>query len=139
DVFALVADALALVGLGRADGADLGGELADDLLAGSLDDDLRGLRHLDRDAGRDGQRARLAEAQREHEVLALDLGVVADALDREPLLVALLHALDHARAERAVQAVQRALAPALGLAREGGAAALLVDGHLDRGVDDLAE
>ena len=41
DVLALVADALALVRLGRAHLADLGGDLADLLLVDALDDDLR--------------------------------------------------------------------------------------------------
>src|SRR5436305_5950489 len=40
-VLALVADALALVRLGRANLANLRGGLADDLLVGALDDDLR--------------------------------------------------------------------------------------------------
>ena len=40
DALALVADALALVGLGLADGADVGGDLADDLLVDAVDDDL---------------------------------------------------------------------------------------------------
>src|ERR1700753_3918787 len=51
DVLALVADALALVRLGRAHLADLGGRLADHLLVGSLDEDLGRGGHLEGDAG----------------------------------------------------------------------------------------
>src|SRR5579884_4194330 len=50
NVLALVADALALVRLRRANLADLGGRLADLLLVGALDDDLRRLRDLEADA-----------------------------------------------------------------------------------------
>src|SRR5215470_8166575 len=48
DILAAIADALALVGLGRARGADLGRHLTDLLLvdAGDLDDLLLGARHL---------------------------------------------------------------------------------------------
>src|SRR2546422_601799 len=55
DVLALVADALALVGLGRALLADVGRDLADELLRDALHDDSCRLRHLELDAdlGRD--------------------------------------------------------------------------------------
>src|SRR3954452_4366271 len=49
DVLALVADALALVRLRRANLADLGRGLADDLLVDAADDDLRRHRHLEGD------------------------------------------------------------------------------------------
>ena len=45
-------------------------------------------------------------ADRQHEVLALLLGLVADALDLQRLLVAVGHALDHVGEQRAGQAVQ---------------------------------
>src|SRR5262249_52730792 len=47
DVLALVADALALVGLGRTDLANLCGRLADDLLIGALHDDLGRCGHVE--------------------------------------------------------------------------------------------
>src|SRR6476620_4600019 len=113
-VLALVADPLALVGLGRAHLADLGGRLADHLLVRSLDDDLRRRRHLERDPGarlaRDGMR--VADAQLE--VGALEGGPVADALDLELPLEALRDALDHVRDERSGQAVQSTVIAALG-------------------------
>src|ERR671934_2472601 len=50
-VLALVADALALVRLGRAHLADLGRGLPDELLVDALDDDLGRGRHLEGDPG----------------------------------------------------------------------------------------
>src|SRR6476646_11209877 len=41
DLLVRVADPLALVGLGRTDGTNLGGDLADALAVGPLDDDFR--------------------------------------------------------------------------------------------------
>ena len=49
DLLVAVADALALVRLGRAHLADLGGGLADHLLVDALDDDLRRRRDVERD------------------------------------------------------------------------------------------
>src|SRR5262245_27365019 len=81
DVLALVPDALALVRLGRAHLADLGGRLADHLLVRSLHGDLRRGRHLERDAGplldRDGMRV----ADVELEVGPFERRAIADALD----------------------------------------------------------
>src|SRR3954471_4809295 len=128
-VLALVADALALVRLRRAHLADLGGRLADHLLVGSLDEDLRRGRHLERDAGarldRDGVRVTDAEL----EVGALERCAVADALDLELLLEALRHALDHVRDQRPGQAVQRPVLPALGRPLHGHDAVGLLDLH----------
>src|ERR1051325_9679767 len=79
DVLALVADALAFVGLRRPLLADDGGDLADRLLGDALDDDARRLGHLELDpvGGLDRHRVRVAEG--ELEVLALELGAIADA------------------------------------------------------------
>src|SRR5689334_4755456 len=63
DVLAGVANALALVRLGRAPLADLGGDLADLLLARAADDDLRRLRHLERDPLGRLHRDGMAEAE----------------------------------------------------------------------------
>src|ERR1051325_3926363 len=70
DVLALVADALALVGLRRPLLADDGGDLADSLLVVALDDHARRLGHLELDAlgSVDDRGVRLAE--RELEALA---------------------------------------------------------------------
>src|SRR5690349_13358684 len=113
DVLSLVADSLALVGLGRAHLADLGGRLADHLLVGPLDDDLRRRGHLKRDAGARLDRHRVRVADVELEVGALERRAIADALDLELLLEALRDSLDHVRDERPRQSVQRAVLPAL--------------------------
>src|SRR6185437_4291711 len=97
DVLAGVADALALVGLGRAPLANLGGDLADLLLARAADDDLRRLRHLERDALRRLHRDGVAEAELHLEVGALERRAVADALDLEPLREAVHDPGDHVR------------------------------------------
>src|SRR5690348_14391315 len=96
-VLALVADALSLVGLRRANLANLCGGLADGLLVGSLDDDLRRQRHLERDARARLDRDRVRVPDLELEVRALERRAVADALDLEPFLEALRDALDHVR------------------------------------------
>src|SRR3954469_12790606 len=93
DVLALVADALALVGLRRALLADVRGDLADELLGDPLDDDARRLGHLELDALGRGDVDRMRVAEREREVLARELRAVADALDLEGLGVAVGDAL----------------------------------------------
>src|SRR6478672_11101582 len=113
-VLAFVTDALALVRLGRAHLADLGGRLADHLLVRPLDEDLRWRRHLEGDAGARLDRHGVRVADAELEVGALERGAVTDALDLELLLEALRDALDHVRHERPRQAVQRPVLPALG-------------------------
>src|ERR1051325_8423465 len=97
DVLALVADALALVGLRRPLLADDGGDLADLLLAVALDDHARGLRHLELDALRRLDRHGMRVAERQLEVAALELGAIAHALNLERLGEARGHALDHVR------------------------------------------
>src|SRR5690348_3135069 len=128
-VLPLVADALALVRLRRADLADLGGRLADHLLVRSLDEDLRRRRDLERDAGARLDRDRMRVADVELQVGALERGTVADALDLELLLEALRHPLDHVRDERAGEAVERAILAALGRARDDDLAVALLDLH----------
>src|SRR6185436_1679286 len=84
DVLALVADALALVGLGLARGADLGGHLAHLLLVDPRyrDDFLLGAAHLHLDAGRDGVDHVVAEADLQlQRILALQRGAEAVAMD----------------------------------------------------------
>src|SRR3954471_24382180 len=100
DVLALIADALALVGLRRPLLADDGGDLADLLLAVALDDHARRLGHLELDALRRLDRDRVRVAERQLEVAALELGAIADALDLQRLGEAAGNALDHVRHER---------------------------------------
>src|SRR3954464_15244355 len=114
DVLALVADPLALVGLGRPLLADHRGDLADLLLRVALDDHAGRLGHLELDALRRLDRHGVGVAQRELEVGALELRAVADALDLERLREAGGHALDHVGDQRAGQAVQRPVLGAVG-------------------------
>src|SRR5260221_503103 len=86
DRLAGVAHALALVGLGLADLADVGGHLADLLLVDARHDDARRHRHLERDALRRVDVDRVAEAERQLELVrALRGGAVPDAHDLELL------------------------------------------------------
>src|SRR5579862_3661013 len=128
-VFAVVADALALVRFRRANLADLGRRLPDLLFVGALDDDLRRRRDLERDAcarlDRDG--VRVADA--ELEIGALERGAVADALDLQALLESLRDAFDHVRDERPRQAVQRTVLAALGRAHDRDRPVGLLDRH----------
>src|ERR671933_2663171 len=128
-VLALVADALALVGLRRALLADDGGDLADLLLRVALHDDPRGLRDLELDALRrlDGDGMRVAQG--ELEVAALELRAVADALDLERLGEAGRDALDHVGDQRAGQPVQGAVLGAVRRSCDEDLLALLA--HLD--------
>src|SRR4029077_4421504 len=84
DALAGVADALALVGLGLAELANVGGHLSDELLVEAAHGDAGRLRHLERDAGRRLDVDRMREADRDLDLLgALRLGAVADADDLE--------------------------------------------------------
>src|SRR5690606_26910752 len=78
-----VPDTLAVVGVGRAQRPDVGGDLSDRLLVDAADADLGRLRSFDLDAlGRlDDHGVREAEA--ELEVGALHLAAEADAVDLE--------------------------------------------------------
>src|SRR6185312_15068492 len=88
DVLALVADAFALVRLGRAHLPDLSGRLADDLLVDAAHDDLRRDRNLERDAFTRGDAHRMRIPNLELEIRAGECSAVADALDLEALLEA---------------------------------------------------
>src|SRR3954454_6851633 len=130
DVLALVADALALVGLRRPLLANDGGDLADLLLGDPLDDHARGLGHLELDALRGLDRYGMRVAERQLEVAALELGAIADALDLQGLREAVRDALDHVRHEGSREPVQRTVLRAVGRARDEDVAVLLAD--LDR-------
>src|SRR5262245_24139987 len=77
DDLVFVANALALVRLGLAHVADVGGELADLLLVGALDDDGVGVGHLDGDALRRLERDRVGVADDQGEALLVGPGLVA--------------------------------------------------------------
>src|SRR5262249_5411627 len=108
DDLALVADALALVGLGGADLPDHGRELADGLLVGPADDDVGRVGDDHAHAGRGLQDALVGDPDREGaRVRLLERGLVADADDLEPLGVARRDALDHVGDQAPGQAVER--------------------------------
>src|SRR4051794_27291648 len=127
NLFALVAYALALVGLGRADAPDLGRGLPHLLLVDALDRDLRRHGHLERDSLRRLHLHLVRVAPVEHEVGAAQRRAVADALDLEALLEALRDSLDHVRDERPRQAVEGAILAALGRALDEKLAVALLD------------
>src|SRR4051812_18153367 len=107
DVFAGVADTLALVGLGLAELADVGGHLADELLVDALDAEARGVLDREGDAVGSVEDDRVAVAELELELRgALGQHAVADPDDLEPLLVAVGHADDHVVDEGPGQPVQ---------------------------------
>ena len=109
DLLAGVPDALALVGLGLAELADVRCHLADGLLVDALDREPGRALDGERDAVGGVEDDRVAVAERELELRrALGHDAVADADDLEPLLVALGDADDHVVDQRAGQAVQRA-------------------------------
>src|SRR6266498_5006033 len=109
DHLAGVADALALVGVGPPQPADLGRHLADPLLVDALDREAGRRGHLEGDALRSLDRNLVRVADAEHQAVALDLDTVAHALDLEPLLEALGDPLDHVSQQRAGQPVQGAV------------------------------
>src|SRR4051794_19603290 len=94
DELAGVFHALALVGLGAAILADLGGDLPDLLLVDASHDDLRRPRRGHRDAGRDRIIDIVAVAERQLQRLAREGSAIADAIDLEPLLETFRDALD---------------------------------------------
>src|SRR5690606_18190582 len=106
DALALVANALALVGLRRAEATDVGGDRAEQRLVGRAQVQLAVLVDLGLDAV--GQRIadRVREAEREVDAAALDGRAVTDADDLERSLEALGAADDHVVGHRASHAVQ---------------------------------
>src|SRR6185369_1358909 len=81
DIFAFIAHALALIGLRRAITANLGGDLADELLVDTRNRNHGRLFGDDGDAGRDRIGHVMAEAELQVQDFALHRGAIADALD----------------------------------------------------------
>ena len=130
DVLAAVADALALVGLGRAALADVRGDLADELLVDAAHDDFGRLRDLELDALGRLDRDRVRVAERHLQALAFQRRPVADALDLQFLLEAVGDALDHVRDQAAGEAVKGAMLASIGGAGDGDRAVRLLDLHV---------
>src|SRR5690606_2619218 len=104
DVLAAVLDALALVRLGLAPAADLGGELADRLLVDAADLDRGLIRSLHLEAFGHVELDIVAEAELQLELLALRLRAVADAGDLEHLREAAGDTFDQVGDQRALHA-----------------------------------
>src|SRR6185312_8384241 len=139
DGLARVADALALVGLGRTDAADAGGDFADQLLVDAADPDFGLLRHGEGDARRRRDVHVVAEAELHGQRLALHRRAVADADQLERLLVALGHAFHHVGDQRAGQAPHAAGALGVVAGSEGDLRPFLLDLDLLRdGPGELA-
>src|SRR5438132_428562 len=103
NLLALVPHALALVRVGLAELADVGGNLANLLLVDALDDEARGRLDPEGDALRSRDEHWVRVAERELEVAALGRHAVTGANDLKRLGVALGHAGDHVRDQRAGQ------------------------------------
>src|SRR6185312_2003215 len=127
DLFARVTDALALVGFGRTDATDAGGDFADQLLVDAADADFGLLRHGEGDARRRRDVHVVAEAELHGERLALHRRAVAHADELESLLVALGHALDHVADQGARQAPHAAGALGVVARSEGQLRPFLLD------------
>src|SRR5215469_5441211 len=129
DLLAQIHDALALVGLRLAEGADLRRHLTDALLVGAGDLDGGRLVALDLDVRGNREHDVVAEAELELQVLALDRGAIADAADLERLAVALRHAVQHTAHEVASRAPHHA--GLLGLAHRLDPDLVVLELHLD--------
>src|SRR5579862_9026889 len=95
NLLAGIPHALALVGLGRTDLADAGGDLADQLLVDAADQDLGLAGRGEGDALRRRDVDVVREAELHRQRPALHRRAIADPDQLQLLLVALGHALDH--------------------------------------------
>src|SRR5215475_6272049 len=94
DELAGIFHALALIGLGLAEGSDLGGDMPDLLVVDAADNDLGRLRDHNRDPLRNRIRDVVCVAELQLQIAALQRRAVADAIDLELALESLGHA-DH--------------------------------------------
>src|SRR5262245_7514868 len=135
DVFALVANTLALIGLGRPGGADLGRHLPDLLLVDSRygNQFLLGPADLHLDAGRDLVQHVMAKTHLHlQRVLALHGGAEADTMDLERLRIAVGHPFDQVDDLRPRHAPQRPRRLAVLAHADRNAVRHLLDGDLIR-------
>src|SRR5215211_548257 len=130
DVLALVANALALVRLGRPGAANPRGDLSDELLVDPPHDDPRRARELELHplGRRHRDRVRVADVQLQR--LSLQAPPIAHAVDLEPALVPLRDPLHHVRDQAPREAVQRAVLAAVRRPLHGQGAVGLGDGHI---------
>src|SRR6185295_18487888 len=130
DLLARVADALALVGLGLARRADGRGDLADQLLVDA--DDRQAGRALDLEADALGRvdLDRVAVAQVQLELAAVERGAIADARDLEALPIAVADPDHHVIDEGPREAVELLVGLLLGRAGDHDGGRLAGDGHV---------
>src|SRR5687768_4571161 len=95
DLFALVANALALVGFGLAERSQLGGKLTNLLLIAALNHNVCGIRASDRQAGGNLANDLVRQPDAQLDALPSQAGLVADANNLQPFLIAVLYAEDH--------------------------------------------
>src|SRR3954468_13614677 len=130
DVLAGVAHTLALVRLRLARLADLGGDLADQLLVDADHREAGRVLDLEGDALGWVDLDRVAVAEVEGELLAVQRGSVADACDLQALAIAVGHADDHVVDEGPGQAVELLVHLLLGRAGDDERPVLAADGHV---------
>ena len=106
-VLALIADTVAVVGFGHADGAKIRRDLSDKHLIDTRYGDLGGRGTFERDARGLIEFNGMREPDVENELIALFCDLPADALYFERLYGAFRYADDHAVNERAVKTVAR--------------------------------
>src|SRR5260370_29348973 len=123
-------DALALVGLGRTQAADLRRKLSDLLAIRAGDRDFGRLQRLDLDAGRDRNLDVVAVAELQLQHLGVRLGAVADAVECEVDGEAFGNAANHVAREVARRAPLHAGAAALRARREDERLAVPGDRHV---------
>src|SRR5262249_40131375 len=124
DRFVTVFDALALIGLGTAERANHGRDLADALLIGAAHRDRGRLLASNLDVRRDRGLDVVAVAELQHEIFALHRGAIADAVDLQIDGVSGVDAADHVVDERARRAPGHAGALGLVLWRDDDLAVL---------------
>src|SRR5690606_5876083 len=126
-VFTCVPDAFAVVRVGRADGPDVGCDLAHGLLVDAADGDLGRFRRVDGDSGGRLDDDGMREAEAELEVLAFHLAAEADALDLEVLDEPFRDTGDRVGDQRSRQPVLGPLAAAVAVAAYAHDAAVDLD------------
>src|SRR6266550_4999361 len=132
---AVIADTLALIRLRLADAANLCRGQADQLFVDALDDHERRTRSgvhagLELDAGPRRNLDSMREPNRKRQVLAGNGGPIADAMHVELSRIAVGHALDHVRDDRARKAVKRPVILAVGRPVDRQSAVLDLEDHV---------
>src|SRR5262245_1792334 len=107
DVLVGVSHALALVGLGRTESPDFGGDMPDLLLVDSRDHDLGWFRRCNRDAFRNRKIDVVRKAELQLQGLALHSGAITDAGNLQPLFETFSNARHHVGDQRARRAPHR--------------------------------